>query len=339
MHRDERRTARLLFAEELASGRVDDAALERPEVEIAVRARPVPSVPSRLLQRLAIKRGTLGYEAAVVAPAVAARKAVLGAEAAGPPRFLVRVDEFPHWRAWSEPEVSTEAYRRFHAIMRDAGVPYLLAVVPETAQEPENPDDTRTRALEPDQVALLDELKEDGVAFAVHGLDHRTRHRNPRRYTELGGRGRTDLVERLRTARGILAALELAIRVLVPPFNTFSAGSWDTFAEAFDVVTGGPETVRSMGFHATPQWRGEAVYLPAYAPLYGTAAEVLPAVERLVAARARVWAPIVLHWGWERERGWTDLERLARLLGIQALAQPFDEFLAAVELSRTFGDR
>lgn len=335
MRRDERRTARLLFAEELADGRVDDAALERPEVEIAVRVRPVPSAPARLLQRLALKRGALGYETAVLAPAVAARQAVLGAEAAGPPRFLVRVDEFPHWRAWTENEVSTEAYRRFHAIMHDAGVPYLLAVVPTTAQDPEDPDDTRTRALEPEQVALLEELKEDGVAFAVHGLDHRTRHRDPRRYTELGGRQPPELIERLRSARDIFDALELPTQVLVPPFNTFSARSWDTLADAFDVVTGGPETVRTMGFHATPQWRGEAVYLPAYAPLYGTAAEVLPAVERLLAAQARVWAPIVLHWGWERERGWTDLERLARLLGAQALARPFGEFLAAVELSRT----
>jgi hypothetical protein len=338
MVRDERRTARLLFAEELADGRVTDAALQRREVVDAVRARPVPSPPSRLLQRLALKRGTLTYEGAVVAPALAARRAVLGDDAAARPRFLVRVDEFPHWKAWAEPEVSTEAYRRFHAILRDAGVPYLLAVVPRTARAPEDPDVTEVRGLEAEQVALLDHLKGDDVVFAVHGLDHRTRNANPRRYTELGGRKQADLVALLETARELFDALELPTRTLVPPFNTFDARTWPALAERFDVVTGGPESLRSMGFHPTPQWRGDAVYLPAYAPLYGTAAEVLPAVERLAAARTGLWTPIVLHWGWERERGWSDLERLAAVLGGDALARPFDEFLAAVDLSRTFRD-
>ena len=339
MVRDERRTARLLFSEELADGGLDEAALERPEVERAVRAGPVPSSASRLLQRMALRRGSLSYEHAVVAPAVAAREAVLGAQAAGPPRLLVRVDEFPHWRAWSEPELSTEAYRRFHAIMRDAGVPYLLVVVPRTAKHPEDPDDREERSLLLEQVALLQEVKADGVAFAVHGYNHRTRHRDPRRYSELGGCRGEALTRRVQAARGILEALELPTRTLVPPFNTFDARSWSRLAAAFDVVTGGPESVRTMGFHSTPQWRGEAVFLPAYAPLYGTAADVLPAVERLVAAQARVWAPIVLHWGWERERGWSDLERLADALGRRGLARPFGEFLAAVGFSKTCGTR
>lgn len=333
MTRDEQRTARLLFADELSAGRVADADLDRPEVRAAVRSRPGGPALRRLLQRVAMRRGALDYEGAVVAPATAARRAVLGADADGLPRFLVRVDEFPHWRAWTEADVSTAAYRRFHAIMRDAGVPYLLAVVPRTAHHPGDPADTESRALEPEQVALLEELRRHEVAFALHGLDHRTRVRMARAYTELGGRTPADLAAHLATGRAALGALGLETDTLVPPFNTFDAESWPTLAAAFDVVTGGPETVRTMGFQPTPQWRGDAVYLPAYAPLYGTAAQVLPGVERLVAARARVWAPVVLHWGWEHERGWTDLQRLAEVLGAAELARPFGEFRAAVASS------
>ena len=67
----------------------------------------------------------------------------------------------------------------------------------------------------------------------------------------------------------------------------------------FDVVTGGPESVVQMGFHGGPQWRGEAVYLPCHAPLYDTAAVVLPAVEALIDQEIGTWVPVVLHMGWE----------------------------------------
>ena len=65
-----------------------------------------------------------------------------------------------------------------------------------------------------------------------------------------------------------------------------------------------------------PLHRGEAIYMPSYAPFYGRAGEVLPAVERAIEAQAGLWIPIVLHLSWEAGDGWGDLERLAcRLSG------------------------
>jgi hypothetical protein len=43
--------------------------------------------------------------------------------------------------------------------------------------------------------------------------------------------------------------------------------------------------------------------------------------------------PIVLHWGWEAQDGWRDLERLAGL--IAPYAAPWDDFLAVVERNRS----
>jgi hypothetical protein len=88
-----------------------------------------------------------------------------------------------------------------------------------------------------------------------------------------------------------------------------------------------------MGFHPPAQWRGEAVYLPAYPPLYGTASEIADAVEALAEAGVALWIPAVLHLDAEMEDGFRGLTRLAALLG-SGLARPWDELTAAVALSR-----
>ena len=100
---DAARSARLLFGAELQSGAVTAEALDVPAVRSATRARAARAAPVRLLQRLAMKTGRLSYQSASAAPMQAARRAVLGARADGPPRFLIRVDEFPHYQALNVP--------------------------------------------------------------------------------------------------------------------------------------------------------------------------------------------------------------------------------------------
>ena len=329
---DERRSARLLFAPELERGEVATEQLERPEVVDAVRSRPLPSLPRRVLQRLAMKRGRLTYERDCVEPLVRARRAVLGDRAEGPPRFLVRVDEFPHYQAADHPDkYGTEAFERFHSVMVEAGVSYLVAALPRIPTDPLNPSASGDRALDPGEIEMFRRLEADGVAFGLHGYDHRTRHENPRRHSELCGLEQDELRERLERGFDELAQAGLRPRVFVPPYNRFDAEQYPVLADLHDVVCGGPESVALLGFHRTPLWRGDAVYLPAYAPLYDKAAEVLAAAERLIEAGSAVWAPIALHWGWESDAGLSDLRRLAER--IAPFAYPWDRFLDAVEAS------
>lgn len=331
----EERTAHLLFGEELALGEVDASAVAASAaVERAVRETPVPSGFSRGLQRVQVKRGALDPVRDSVAPAVAARTALLGERAAGPPRFLVRVDEFPHYLAWDEPQrYGTDAFRRFHVILRDAGVPYLLAVTPRVPRRPLDPEESAWRPHDGSERDVLAELAADpGVTFGVHGLDHRTRSATPRRHGELLGLKRDELRDRLDAADAVLSAADLPADVLVPPYNRFDARQWAQLAARYAVVTGGPESIALMGYQRTPQWRGDAVWLPAYHPLYGHAREVRPAAERLLAERAALWIPVVLHWGWERDDGWAELERLAATLA--GVARGWDEFLAGAAASR-----
>ncbi len=100
---DGARSARLMFAPELNTGLVHDSEIDTALVRTATRVRDVPSRPFRFAQQVGYKLGRLGYERQVVAPRVAARRSVLGSRAGGPPRFLVRIDEFPHYRAWDDP--------------------------------------------------------------------------------------------------------------------------------------------------------------------------------------------------------------------------------------------
>lgn len=301
-------------------------------VRSAVRSRRCPSPPRRLLQRVRRKLGGLDYEGAVARPLLAARRAALGGHAEGPPRFLVRVDEFPHYLAWDDPRrYGTERYRRFHAIMTDAGAPYLIAVPPRVSHLPLDPDETAWRALEEHERTLLAQLSEEGVCFALHGLDHRTRFASPRRHSELSGLDRPATEALIDAALAELAALGVSTEVFVAPYNRFDAAQYETLASRFTVVCGGPESVGLVGFHRTPLWRGEAVYLPSYEPLYGHAREVLPAARRLIELRSALWTPIVLHWGWEADEDWAALEAL--VAAIAPCTARWQDFLEAVRAS------
>ena len=327
---DELRSASLLLDPSGAVPILPDQ--ELPAVRRAVRSRNIPGTALRYTQRLSMKRGGLGYERDSLEPMIRARRAALGDAGAGPPRLLVRVDEFPHAGGFDNPATVSDMLQ-FHEIMRRAGVPYLIAVTPRVARNYLSPRDTASRPLREDEVAMLARLAEDGVAFAQHGLDHRTRHAEPRRHAELTGLGTAPLGALLDEGLAILGELGIRPRVFVPPFNRFDAEQYPTLATRFSVVCGGPETVPLMGFHATPLWRGDAVYMPAYAPLYDRAAGVAAGVRRLVEREPGIWAPLALHLPWEAEDGWSDLERLAEQMA--PYAAPWDDFLTAVEASRT----
>jgi hypothetical protein len=329
---DEARSARLLLGFDMPADALTAEMLHSRAVRSAVRSRRPPSPPHRFLQRVQRKLGGLEYERAVAEPMQAARLDALGARAAGTPRFLVRVDEFPHYLAWDEPErYGTERFRRFHELMATAGVPYLIAVPPRVSHAPLDPQQSRWRPPEDAERELLAKLPGEGVTFALHGLDHRTRFSSPRRHSELSGLDRHATETLIDTGLQELAALGISTEVFVAPYNRFDVAQYDVLASRFAVVCGGPESVGLIGFQRTPLWRGETVYLPSYHPLYGHAHEVLPAAQRLIERRMALWAPIALHWGWEADEDWTALERL--LAAIAPYAAPWHDFLAAVHAS------
>jgi Uncharacterized protein conserved in bacteria (DUF2334) len=330
---DERRSAELLFRDELAAGAIGIEELERPAIVRAVRSRRVPSSAVRNLQRLAIKAGVRTYARYCVEPFLAARRAVLGSAAEGSPRVLIRVDEFPHVMAFDEPErYGTAAFRRFHSVMAGAGVEYLIAALPSLSHRPYDPDASGGRELDDAERETLRELHASGVGVAVHAFDHRTRDAHPRRHSELIGLDSPELEARLDDADAVLADVGIQPRVFVPPYNRFSRSQYGPLARRYEVVCGGPETIRELGFHRTPLWREGAAYVPSYAPLYGRASEVLPALDELIERRAAVYVPVVLHWGWELDDDFAELRRLAERAA--PFTRSWDELLEAPQVTR-----
>lgn len=326
MSDDARRSAAL----QLWPHQVPDAAKTPRRLAPRLPARQ----PLRFGQAVAVKTGHLGWERSVVEPLLRFRRDALGAEAAGPPRVLVRVDEFPHARAFDPAgKFGTEAFRRFHAVLAEAEVPYLLAITPNVSRDYLDPEVSERRPLDAREVETLQGLARDRVVFGLHGADHRTRHANPRRHSEFCGLGAAEAVERIDGARATFDGLGLPTPVFVPPFNRFDASQYPLLAERFEVVCGGPESVRLLGFQPTPAWHGGAAYLPSYPPLYGTSAEAAAGIERLLAQEAAIWAPLTLHWGWELEDDFASLRRLCRLLG--GIAADWSDFLAAVASTRS----
>ena len=297
----------------------------------SVRTRVVPSPPVRAAQRLAMRAGRLGYEQSWLARVQRARIEQLGAAAVGSPRLLVRVDEFPYYSGHDDPRYGFEASKRFHDVMAEEGVAHLMSVVPQWTHEPLNPDGQGGRALEDRDVELLERMRGDRVTFAQHGTTHRSRYADTRHHSELCGLEPNELATLLDAGRARLSEAGVHTRILVPPFNRFDASQWQTLESRYDVITGGPESVRLMGFHGGPLWRGEAVYLPCYAPLYDNASAILPAVESLIDAEIGTWIPIVLHLGWEIDDDYAALRRLARR--IAPYAAHWDDFLRAVDAS------
>lgn len=334
MNRDELRSARLLFAPELTSGRIGVEELDTRAVSRAVRNRAVPR-PVRFAQRAAVKLGWLTYERAVIEPFMRARRALLGKEARGQPRLLVRVDEFPHYLGHGAERFgrvySSRHYLTFHDAFAESGVPYLVAVSPRLSHDPLDPQEEGWRPLDDLEHEVLARLKADGVEFGVHGLNHQTRQVDPSRHSELTGLDPAALEELLETSSRELAEAGVEARVFVPPYNRFEPAQYDALAGRFDVVCGGPENILLMGYARTPLWRGDAVYMPAYSPFYGNANSLGPALERLAELEAPVWVPVALHWGWEFENEWSSLEQLVSLL--RPHARPWSDFFAEMQAS------
>jgi Uncharacterized protein conserved in bacteria (DUF2334) len=292
----------------------------------------VPAAPVRIAQRVAMKLGGLDWERAWLEPLVEARREVLGeAAAAGPPRFLVRVDEFPYYTSFDRPQ-DIAMSREFHAVMAAAGVPHLMSVLPQLTHAALDPDARGGRPLGAQEIELLAQMRRDGVTFAQHGTTHRTRNASPRRRSELCGLSPSATHALLEEGREHLVQAGLGSpRVFVPPFNRFDAGQYAVLAERFDVVCGGPESIALMGFQGGPLWREDAVYVPCYQPLYADAKTILPAAERLIERAPGTWVPIVLHTSWEQPDGFAALARLAERIAPYAVS--WDELLAAVDVS------
>jgi peptidoglycan/xylan/chitin deacetylase (PgdA/CDA1 family) len=311
-------------------GNIAVAELPR-QVRRVFEPRRVPAAPMRAAQRISMKLGQLDWRRAWLERLIDARRKVLGEVASGPPRFLVRVDEFPYYTSFDRPQ-DFDMSQRFHDVMAGAGLAHLIAALPRPVHEPLRADARGDRPFDRREIALFERMCGDGVTFAQHGNTHRTRFEDPRRRSELCGLAPAELRALLDEGRDrLLDAGVGETRVFVPPFNRFDADQYPLLAERFDVICGGPESIALMGFHGGPLWRDGAVYLPCYPPLYADSKTVFAEAARMIELAPGTWVPIVLHTSWEHEDGFESLKRLAELIAPHTAS--WEELLAEVTRS------
>ncbi len=296
---DERRSAALLFGEELALGTVDPAALRTEVVHDAIRARPVPSWASRRLQRRMVEGGGLDYLENCVAPMVAARRAVLGDAADGPPRILVRLGAFPEGTA------DPRALEAACAIFAEAEVPVLVAVAPRPGG----------RAVEQEEEDALRRIR--FTTSTVFGL-------------QLDATSADD--KAIIALEDGLRPLGIAPDVAVPAGGALPRRRWLDLHQRVAVICSDPRSVATMGWHPGPLWRGEAVHLPVHEPFWGGAGSMLEPLARIAEQRPALWIPLAIDWAVETQ---DDLQALAAAL--RGLAHPWEEFLSAVRASSIAG--
>jgi peptidoglycan/xylan/chitin deacetylase (PgdA/CDA1 family) len=327
---DARRTL-LLAARELP---------HEPDLGFRLARRLAPRVPPaavRMAQLVAAHFAPLSLSRRALAPAAASRRAALGEKAAGPPRFLLRVDEFPYATSLDHPDrYGPGPSARFHAVLREANIPYLMAVVPQVVRNPLDPEASGSRALNSEELDLLAQMASDGVELAAHGLTHRTRDRRPRHRSELIGLSTAQTRSLIDQSLALLAHANITPRVFVPPFNRFGEVHYDVLASCFDIICGGPETIAFLGAQPTPRWLGDAVYCPCYPPLYGRARDVLPEVRRLIGEQPGTWVPLTLHLAWEIDDGLDAMRRLAEVLAPCAVG--WSDLLGAIDAIRRLSD-
>lgn len=216
-------------------------------------------------------------------------------ESKGAPNFLVRVDDFPRW------DMNSGEFLRFHRILSENEIPYILGVIPYPCTDTINPSSKNYCEIGRSDLDIVKQLASSSVEIAMHGFSHRTIGKF--RDSEIIGVERRELEKKICKGSEKLQSEGLKVEVFIPPFNTFDFSSLEVLEKHFKVICGGPNSVFDVGLRISPSYINRTLYVPSYYPAYGRASEILPFVERIKKIKDYVVIPLTLHWAWEVNNG------------------------------------
>ena len=221
------------------------------------------------------------------------------------PRFILRVDDFPRW------DRGPEGFLTFHSIVRDAGIRYLLGVIPRPAEDPQDPAGRGGRWWTHDEAATLSEVAVD-VEIALHGFSHRRRPGPVP--AEIVGCPAQELEHILADGLAVLHGAGFSARAYIPPFNAVDRTALAVISRRFDMALGGPESVRWLGRVPGPCKLEGIWFLPSYPPAYGRARDAVSFVSAVRGRPLPLLIPITLHWAWEEADRFDGVRRLVGVL-------------------------
>lgn len=264
-----------------------------------------PRPLTALLRKLMVRAGASHDWAAIAHADVVERRrrmveracAVLGVtRPATRGSFLLRVDDFPVAPG------GLDAFCDFHAIAREHGVRYLLAVTPFAG------GGLSERAAE-----TLRQCVRDGAEIALHGFTHVGR--SPAYANELLGMPAIALTDALDRADAHFLLHHLPKPMsFVAPFNGFDRSTFGVLAARFPLVCGGPESVAALGYRAGPSFLERALYMPSYRGAYDMPRTNFDGLDRLASASAELPVPVTIHWAHEASGRFAGFRRLCEHL-------------------------
>lgn len=222
------------------------------------------------------------------------------------PTFIVRVDDFPRW------DIDTREFERFHEVMKNNDIPYILGVTPFLCEEPLQIYSKKYRRLNVYEVKLLARIKEEGVEIGLHGFTHQTIQNKFR--SELIGLDPVILEEKIKESLEELKNYNIQPNCFIPPFNTFDYDNVKVLKKYFTILYGGPESVQSVGFRLSPSWLDGMTYIPSYYPAYAKAEEMYSFMLDCLKLQERIIVPLTLHWAWEKESNYRNVAKLCKII-------------------------
>ncbi len=222
-------------------------------------------------------------------------------EKEGHPSFLIRIDDFPHW------ERTLEDFKRFHQVMEEFDIPYLLGVTPCLSLDRHNPFNTDFKKIDFREAEII---KHPLIEIAMHGFSHQTN--NTKKNSEFTGLREKEVTEKIEKGLEIFSRFDIKPIAFIPPFDEIDMTSYKVLSRYFKIITGGPDSAKNIGYKLSPSFFKGAVYVPYYRPSGSIA--FLKKFLKDTPIRREIILPIVIHWANESANRYKDLTELMRII-------------------------
>lgn len=220
-----------------------------------------------------------------------------------PCRFVLRIDDYP-----SPGGEDLADFVRFHEVLAEHRIPYLLAITPFLKGA------GRSGSLTDPEIDVLRRCCQEGVDLALHGFTHQSRYTNFA--SELASLPPHALHEELDRAEEYLTPHGFKPLGFVPPFNSYDPLTLSILAERFPLLCGGPESVLSLGYRVGPSFLLRSLYVPSYRHAYDFTLERALRLDQLARESRGLVVPLTLHWPNEVRDGFRRLREVCgRLVG------------------------
>ena len=202
-------------------------------------------------------------------------------------KFLIRIDDFPHW------ETGVEKFEKFISIFSERNIPVILGVTPLLSKDIHNPFNKQFHIVNEKEINLIKKFQ--NIEIAMHGLTHQTTRF--KKTSEFVGLSEEETRSRIEKGLEILKEFNINPICFIPPYNRIDISNYMVIKNFFSIICGGIDTAKYVGLWITPIFLENTLYIPSYPPLSGKIIDILEYIKHLNVKG--VILPLTIHWAQE----------------------------------------